>query len=297
MRLDHAIFNTPLNAEVVLEPNDWEKEFDPRGTWLVQTGELGSGKGNDYGVVSDGHGFEDSPDCERISGGINSKGPYAVAIGRQANLLQWGFYAAPDRMTASAKKVFRNAIVYMKQFDGQRPLVEKKARGRGWYDQYVAMVRKLPAMDEKLRDSYQSYLKRSFPAAVIAKVGMDADALDKWLQANVEYIYAAERYKLDVDDDLKQLKLSNRKPEFLDWITAKLTSHPKNELALKLARRYLGENGDSAKAAIAWIRKNRKRLFFSDQGGFRWLCDTSTGTAKPAIESSTGKPQVPQKQR
>ena len=51
--------------------------------WVVQTGE--PGETVDYGVVSDGHGFEDSPDCERISGGRNSKGPHAVAIGRQAN--------------------------------------------------------------------------------------------------------------------------------------------------------------------------------------------------------------------
>ena len=78
MRLEHTIFNKPLNAGVKLEPHDWEKDFDPRGTWLVQTGDLGRGKGNDYGIVSDGHGFEDSPDCERISGGINTKGPYPV---------------------------------------------------------------------------------------------------------------------------------------------------------------------------------------------------------------------------
>ena len=32
----------------------------------------------------------------------------------------FGIYAAPDRMTESAKKVFLNAIVYMKRFDGHR---------------------------------------------------------------------------------------------------------------------------------------------------------------------------------
>lgn len=57
---------------------------------LVHSGEFKQGCG--VGMVADGHGFEDSPDCERVGGGINSKGPMAVAMGRQANLLQWGFY-------------------------------------------------------------------------------------------------------------------------------------------------------------------------------------------------------------
>ena len=280
MRLEHPIFRTPLTAGVKLEPNDWEKDHDSRGTWLVQTGELGRGKGNDYGVVSDGHGFEDSPDSERISGGVNSKGPYAVAIGRQANLLQWGFYAAPDRMTESARKVFLNAIVYMKQFDGRRPLVEKKARSRDWFIQYVEIARKLGSMDEGLRKSYDSYLRGVFPEDLIAEVGLDADALERWRKAHVEYIHAPERYQHAVDDDLKKLGLSNRKPEFLDWLAKTLTASREDALALKLARRYLGDQeGRDAASALIWIKRNRQRAFFSDQGGFRWFADTEQRTA------------------
>lgn len=298
MRLEHPIFNKPLDPEIKLEPDDWEKDFDPRGTWLVQTGELGSGKGNDYGIVSDGHGFEDSPDCERISGGINSKGPHAIAIGRQANLLQWGFYAAPDRMTESARKVFLNAIVYMKQFAGQQPLVKKKARSRNWFVQYVASVRKLPTMDAKYRDSYRNYLKRCFPKGVIAEFGLDAEALERWRQANEEYIYSEERYQLAIDEDLKKLELSNRKPEFLDWVTRRLTDDPRDPLALKLAGRYLGQNGRDARTAIAWIRANRKWLFFSDRGGYRWYVDTNTRrAARRAEEASTERIQEGEKAR
>src|SRR5262245_24979636 len=91
----------------------------------------------EYGMVADGHGFEDSPDCERISGGINTKGPRAVAIGRQANMLLWGFYGAPDRMTESARRAFLNAIVYMRRFDGDSPLVQKGSSGRGWPQQFL----------------------------------------------------------------------------------------------------------------------------------------------------------------
>lgn len=119
MRANHPIFQGPLPVEITFDKEPvWNPEADPRGTWLIQKGKLGPE--NDYGVVSDGVGFEDSPDCEIISGGINSKGPHGLAIGRQANLLQWGFYCAPDRMTDSARHAFLNAIVYMKRFDGRR---------------------------------------------------------------------------------------------------------------------------------------------------------------------------------
>src|SRR5688500_10418708 len=109
MRLNHPIFQGPLAVTV---PIDKDKPFeaakDGEGTWRVFEAHFDdpAAPKADYGVVSDGHGFEDSPDCERISGGINSKGPKAIAIGRQANLLLWGFYGAPDRMTESGRRVF-----------------------------------------------------------------------------------------------------------------------------------------------------------------------------------------------
>ena len=242
------------------------------------------GKDVDYGVVSDGHGFEDSPDCERISGGKNSKGPYAVAIGRQANMLQWGFYAAPDRMTESGKRAFLNAIVYMQQFDGRQPLVEKVSRGRGWYKQYVEAVAK---MTEETSQSYRDYLIGRFPKDVIEEHGTDAAKLEAWRVANVEYLYSKERYELAIDPVLQKLGLSNRKPEFLDYLVKTLGTNPNDEQALLLANRYLGdEHGANAAAAIAFITRERSRLFFSDQGGYRWFVNTlepRSGAAKTIL--------------
>jgi len=287
MRLDHPIFKGPLAVDIDLRPNDWGKDFDDRGVWQVQTGKMGSE--NDYGVVSDGHGFEDSPDCERISGGINSKSPYALAIGRQANMLQWGFYAAPDRMTASARKVFLNAIVYMKQFDGRKPLVKKVSRSRSWFQQYLAAVRELPDKDAKYRESYAKYLKQQFPKQLIAKVGLDAKALEKWFKDNVEYMRAKQRWTFVVDSDLAKLGISNRKPEFLDWLTKSLNADSHDELALRLAKRYLGDDHSAdAKTALAYIEDNRGKLFFSDTGGYRWFVNTNPPVKKPSRQSNDG---------
>src|SRR5262249_42645303 len=150
--------------------------------------------GCDVGMVADGHGFEDSPDCERISGGVNSKGPRAIAIGRQANLLQWGFYGAPDRMTAPARRAFLNAIVYMRQFDGQVPLVQKQGRGRTWLLQYVDALAAMDAAERGKRGEhdYAGYLVKHFPTE-LTQGELDVDKLRGWYQANEEYIVGTDR--------------------------------------------------------------------------------------------------------
>jgi len=274
VRLDHTIFKTPLSVEVTFDKsNPWEAAADPRGLWPVQSGAMG--KQNDFGVVSDGHGFEDSPDCERISGGQNSKGPYAVAIGRQANMLQWGFYCAPDRMTESGRKAFLNAIVYMKQFDGQRPLVKKASRSRDWLIQYIQIARDLDTKYKQNADSYRQWITKQFPPIVIEKCGLDADKLEAWRIRNVEYIRNNGR-SFAMDMDLVTLKQSNRKPEFLDWVVERLTNAPDDALARKLAKRYLGEDVEDP---VAFIKANRAWMFFSDTGGFRWFVDTNAKRA------------------
>jgi hypothetical protein len=240
-------------------------------TWVVQTGELGKGAGNDYGVVSDGLGFEDSPDCEWISGGINSKGPHALAIGREANFLQWGFYAAPDRMTESARRAFLNALVYVRQFDGQRPLVQKAASSRSWMDRYLRGLRKALADDGSA--GLRTYYFSLFPDEVVAATEGDPERLAAWVDEVREYLYQEGGRRFLVDEDLRGLGLSNRRPEFLDWLRDALAEDPSDPRALRLAKRYLGEAGRDAASARAWIDRNRERAFFSDLGGYRWFVD------------------------
>ena len=269
MRLNHPIFNQPLNAGVVLEANEWNRDYDNSGVWVVQTGKLGSEV--DYGVVSDGLGFEDSPDCERISGGINSKGPRAVAIGRQANMLQWGFYAAPDRMTQSAQRAFLNALVYMQAFDGQRPLVEKRFRARAWVTKSIEMIDMLADLEGDNLASIEQYLKGLFPLELIEEHGLDKKVLSAWSEANMEYLRRTGQGSLLVDAELAELGVSNRQPAFLDLLVTRLTADPKDPLAQTLIERYLDQEALQDADPLAWIQARRADLFFSDTGGFRWF--------------------------
>lgn len=236
----------------------------------MQTGE--PGKTVDYGVVSDGFGLEDSPDSERIAGGINTKGPDAVAIGRQANMLQWGFYAGPDKMTESARKVFLNAIVYMRRFDGRSPLVRKSGRSREWLRRYVDLLRKYRG-NERYEGSAK-YLEGRFPVAAKASK-RSPDELAAWVDEHIDFIYAEGRGPYQVDADLLALKMPNNGPQLLSYLESELSKKRIDPRVYRLAKRYLPEpHARDATSIGAYIRGNREKLFFSDQGGYRWLVDT-----------------------
>ena len=96
--------------------------------------------GNNYriGMVSRPGGYLDSPETEVISGGKCAKSIDAVALGRHANWFTWGFAASPAYMTETAKALFVNAVVYMKQFAGQHPIARKFNDGVATRD-HIAM--------------------------------------------------------------------------------------------------------------------------------------------------------------
>ena len=56
---------------------------------------------------------------------------------------------------------------------------------------------------------------------------------------------------------------------------------------MRLARRYLGRNGKDAGSAIDWIEDNRKWLFFSDTGGYRWFVDTNAKQNASGIDEAS----------
>jgi len=71
-----------------------------------------------------------------------------------------------------------------------------------------------------------------------------------------------------------------RKNYKLDWIVERLTADPDDALAKRLAKRYLGEHADDA---VAFVRANRRLLFFSDTGGYRWFVDENAKRAAAVL--------------
>src|SRR5690606_25045563 len=134
---------------------------------------------------------------------------------------------------------FLNAIVYMRKFDGAKPLVEKRTRARGWMDQYVDGLRQVADDASRIR----TYYLGQFPPDVVERTGGDPDALAEWLDGVREHLRSGDDSKFVVDEDLRELGLSNRKPELLAWLANTLEADPEDARALRLAARYLGEHG------------------------------------------------------
>lgn len=97
--------------------------------WKVQTQDYMSGEEAKVGMVVRPWGYLDSPDAEIISGGKSAKCFDAIAIGRHANWLHWGFGASPATLTDEAKNVFANAVVYINKFKGHHIIARKMNEG------------------------------------------------------------------------------------------------------------------------------------------------------------------------
>lgn len=278
LKKDHPIFTGPLELKLDLAtidtPEAYKKHVDGKNlpaqleTWTVQTGRVT--KDIDYGFVASPWGFEDSPDAEVIAAGAGCDNPKSIALARQGNFFLWGFHGDPAQMTEAARRVFVNAICWMKKFDGKRPLVAPAMTPREVVYHYIEWLRN--ADDE---DSLVA-AKRRFPEDVREKTRTDPDKLEAYYKENYERLCPAggNGDGFRADPDLDELgKVSNRKIEFWDAILARVAKNEKDELAAKLVGRYLPGKSMAPADLKKWVDENRKWLFFTDVGGFRWMID------------------------
>src|SRR5262249_6063468 len=151
------------------------------------------------GLVSTLYGFADSPDSEVIAQGIAQKGPDTLALGRQANFFLWGFSAPPSDMTSAGQRLFVNVVAYMRQFEGQKPLVHKTSYSREWALRYALLPRSLTPeaqarQERELRESMAKVLK-SDSGLVPEKARKDPEA------------FIDERVKLMQESEAAAMKL------------------------------------------------------------------------------------------
>ena len=262
----HTIFNQPIKVDLTYDevdtPKHYRNYFDGKDlpeklrAWRVH-GQL---KEKDYGLVSDGYGFEDSPECEFISGGINSKGPKSMALGRQGNWFLWGFCAPPEEMTQQARQVFVNTVAYMKQFDGQRPLQKRTRRAREWALNYVRYLD-----DERLK----RYGTTQFAKPLLEACEGSSKKLRELLKENMGYLLGTGRFAIDAD--AKALGIPNRDVRLLDRCVELLEAGEQVARALRLLTRYTAQGfGKDAAKWRKWLGQNRAQLYFSDAAGYRF---------------------------
>lgn len=261
----HEIFRTPFAVTPTMvevdTPGNYRKYREGAGlppripVWVVHT-DLES---RDVGLVSDPYGFTDSPDCEFIGSGLNSKGPRSVALARQGNFFLWGFCAPPSALTEEARKVFLNALVYMKRFDGRRPLNQVVASGREWLVEYAWFMQ---------NGSDSEYLRKRIDPDLLA-TGAELLAT---VERDLEFV-RVDGEVFRIDGEVKAMRISNRDIRLLDVCVDALEKDAADARALRVLKRYTGLSFDDAKDWRAWLVQHRAALYFSDTAGYRFLIE------------------------
>ena len=312
MKLDHPIFRGPFPVDVKLEevptPGEYQATADgkPVGpttqAWRVQTPKFFD---NDPGLVARGDQFEEAPDAEAISSGINSKTPEMVALGRHGNFFLWGFASPPGEMTPSARNAFLNVVCYIRKFDGHKPVVRKPEGGivTRKLTHHLAGLARVVLEPDGLRKAYPAYasydagkykqirqmelrvFRKGFPAEVNDRGASDPGAYLAWVEANERWLVPGA-YDADdgiraiaVDEDLKALGMDNREVKTLDACVALLASGDDSGRAVRVLKRYTGQDFADAPAWKSWLDAHRDRLVFTEVGGFRFVVADRAGSA------------------
>ena len=308
MALKHPVFNGPYTVELDRETIDTPKHYadyyqkNPLPSrlngWRVHDDFKGEDGEVAYGSIASGSGFEDTPDAEVISLGVNSKSPHSVAIGRHGNFLMWGFAGGPKVMTPSAKDVFANSVVYISKFDRQFPKQRRLHGGRDWWIQEAFNLEKIKANRaawlEKIKreGKSQAYIdrfgspdsaasdraKKLFPR-LHEKFGIDN--LQLYLEAlleNRDYLYAEmgeDRYGIPVyvDEDCVAYDIPNHDPKLIEHCVSLLEKKQDTERAMRVLKRYTGRKFETTEQWREWFDKVQGSLYFTDTGGFRFCSD------------------------
>jgi hypothetical protein len=258
--LGREVYRTPLAVQPEFEfrstPESYRTTYlgqgklpDQMKVWRVQN----SPKGN---IIARGRGFEDSPDAEIIATGLNRIKSYGdVAIGRQGNVLQWGYGDPPSQMTEAGRRLFLNCIHYIRRFDGQAPLVHREREER------LSALRWAPV--QKGATQQKLVFSGTYPQDVMRRYQGRSDELNDYYVKNVELIYWDQGYR--VDEELRSLGLkSNHKVETLERLFELHQDETQRQIAQRLLDRYTDGH------TTFDFKDGRNRIYFSDFGGYKF---------------------------
>lgn len=110
------------------------------------------------------------------------------------------------------------------------------------------------------------------------------DALKAFLVQNREYMYSdiSAQYSLKIDEDAKALGISNRDIKLLYKAVEMLHKGEQAEMAKRILNRYSKEKFETAGEWKQWLDSNKKKLFFTDSGGYVWLVNNLVKTGNLA---------------
>jgi hypothetical protein len=218
-------------------------------------------------------GFDENPDIEIFCGGENEKTARAAACWRQGNLLHFGFEQTPAELNEAGQRLLLNSIAYISRFTEDRPIAVTPsvfggpvAAPRAYLDRRLGEKGDAGDAAWLLSDKTLDHLK-----------ALSRDEARRWYTEHRAYLHPGADLKLEVDDDARTLAVPIDRVDFFDKSIAALSGGGEgSQRAARLLARYAPiemEKQESASAWAAWLKENRRYLFFSDQGDYRWYVD------------------------
>lgn len=134
----------------------------------------------------------------------------------------------------------------------------------------------------------EQYLEKNIGRNSWSKItGLDTLAIRKYLNENRAYFYSEPDgfYDIKVDEDIKSLGIANTDIKALDKAISMLEKGTETDKANRILLRYTLENFETAKAWRTWFNKYKKKLFFTESGGFIWMVNEVDANPKTRARS------------
>jgi hypothetical protein len=153
------------------------------------------------------------------------------------------------------------------------------------------MLLKITTTNDK--ESFADYLKNQAGEKLFKRFGTNVAAYHKYYRDNYEYFYPSGRQSIQLDEDVQKLGISNRKPELLERCIQMLEKQQNEILAHRLLERYTTEKFATATEWRKWYNENRKNLFYTEAGGFKFMVN-SFGQRRPVeVQKDNDQAQIP----
>lgn len=178
----------------------------------------------------------------------------------------------------TTEKSFQDYKKQIEEFNEQnakekKRLDEKQAAGQELTSQeqeslaYIGNQQELP--------TWEGFLKQTM-GDFYPQFANDAPGFQKYIRDNAGYIYcdAEGFFSYTIDSTVQKIGVSNHSIKLLDVCIDMLKRGDQPDIALSVLKKYTWENFTTANEWSKWLSTNRKKLFFSETNGYKFMINT-----------------------
>lgn len=155
----------------------------------------------------------------------------------------------------------------------KKRLDDKKAAGQALTPEeeqsleYIGHQQEIPTWEAFLKQTMRQYA---------ATFGTDAEGFQKYIRDNKDYIWCDANgfFEYNIDTAVQTLGVSNHSIKLLDKCVDMLKRNDQPETALAILKKYTWEDFATANEWSKWLATNRKKLFFSETNGYKFMVNT-----------------------